>query len=366
MKKKQPKNSLIKTKQSSDVANTLYERIASVIRGARASIMRSVDTTMVKAYWHIGQYIVEEEQGGAKRAAYGKELLRDVSAKLGKEFGRGFGVTTLEDIRKFYLAYAVTEGDRKSHAVRGELEAPKFHPNLSWTHYRALMRVDRPTARKFYEMEAIKNRWSSRELERQINSLLFDRLAKSKDKAGLMKLVHQGQEISKPEDAIKDPFILEFLDIPEAHQLVETKLEEALISKLQHFLLELGRGFAFVARQKRLTLDGKHYYADLVFYHTVLKCNIIIDLKTRELTHADLGQMLLYVNYYDRECLTEGDNPTLGLVLCTEKSDSMASYLLGDKAKQIFASKYQFHLPTEKELEAELKRELKLLQKTEK
>lgn len=360
MKKKQPPKSLVKIKQSSDVADTLYERIASVIRGARASIVRSVDTTMVKAYWHIGQHIIEEEQGGAKRAAYGKELLRDVSSKLRKEFGRGFGVTTLEDIRKFYLAYS-TLSNEKSHALRGELETPKFHPNLSWTHYRALMRVTRIEARKFYEIEAIKNRWSSRELERQINSLLFDRLAKSKDKAGLMKLVHQGQEISKPEDAIKDPFVLEFLDIPEAHQLVETKLEEALISKLQHFLLELGRGFAFVARQKRLTLDGKHYYADLVFYHTVLKCNIIIDLKTRELTHADLGQMLLYVNYYDRECLTEGDNPTLGLVLCTEKSDSMASYLLGEKAKQIFASKYQFHLPSEKELEAELKRELKLL-----
>ncbi|HEY2566627.1 MAG TPA: PDDEXK nuclease domain-containing protein [Candidatus Aquirickettsiella sp.] len=195
--------------------------------------------------------------------------------------------------------------------------------------------------------------------------MLFDRLAKSKDKAALLKLVHQGQEISKPEDAIKDPLVLEFLDVPEAYQLSESNLEEALICNLQHFLLELGRGFAFVARQKRLTLDGKHYYADLVFYHTVLKCHIIIDLKTHELTHADLGQMLLYVNYYDRECLTEGDNPTIGLVLCTEKSDSMANYLLGDKAKQIFASKYQFHLPSEKELEAELKRELSLLKHQE-
>ena len=243
----------------------------------------------------------------------------------------------------------------------GKLDALKFNPNLSWSHYRILMPVFRPEARRFYEIEAIKNRWAVRELNRQINSLLFDRLAKSKDKAGLMKLVHQGQEISNPEDAMKDPVILEFLNIPEAHQLTETKLEQALISNLQHFLLELGRVFAFVARQKRLTLDGKHYYADLVFYHTVLKCNIIIDLKTHELTHADLGQMLLYVNYYDRECLTEGDNPTLGLVLCTKKSDSMASYLLGEKSKQIFASKYQFHLPSEKELEAEIMRELKLL-----
>lgn len=360
MKKKQPKNSLVKVEQSNDAANALYERIALVIRKARATIMRSVDTTMVQSYWQIGRYLVEEEQGGVKRAGYGKELLKTVSSRLGQEFGNGFAVNTLEDIRKFYLVYS-PEDNQKSRTVCGKLDVPKFNPNLSWSHYRVLMRVSRLEARQFYEIEAIKNRWAVRELNRQINSLLFDRLAKSKDKVGLLKLVRQGQEISNPEDAIKDPVILEFLNIPEAHQLTETKLEQALISNLQHFLLELGRGFAFVARQKRLTLDGKHYYADLVFYHTVLKCNIIIDLKTRELTHADLGQMLLYVNYYDRECLTEGDNPTIGLILCTEKSDNMASYLLGDKAKQIFASKYKFHLPSEKELEAELKRELRLL-----
>lgn len=361
MKKRQLQNSSVKSPRSSNVKNSLYERIASIIRETRSTIVQTVDTAIIKAYWQIGRYIVEDEQCGSERAGYGKELLKDISVKLSKEFGRGFGITTLEDIRKFYLTYVTKENTEKPHAVRGVLRTPLFHPNFSWTHYRALMRVNSSDARKFYEIETIKNRWSSRELERQINSLLFDRLAKSKDKIGLMKLVHQGQEIAKPEDAIKDPFILEFLDIPEAYQLVETKLEEALINKLQHFLLELGQGFAFVARQKRLTLDSKHYYADLVFYHTVLKCNIIIDLKTRELTHTDLGQMLLYVNYYDRECLSEGDNPTLGLILCTEKSDSMANYLLGDKAKKIFASKYQLHLPTEKELEKELKRELEKL-----
>jgi len=339
---------------------TLYERIALVIREARTNIVRSIDTTMVKAYWHIGQYIVQEEQGGAKRARYGQELLKTLSTRLTQEFGHGFGVNTLEDIRKFYLAYSMRV-DRKSHAVRGKLVAHQFHPNLSWTHYRALMRVTREGARAFYEIEAIKNCWTARELERQINSLLFDRLAKSKDKKGLLKLVQKGHEIVKPEDAMKDPVILEFLDIPEAHQLAESKLEEALISNLQHFLLELGRGFAFVARQKRLTLDRKYYYADLVFYHTILKCYIIIDLKTHELTHSDLGQIMLYVNYYDRECLSEGDNPTIGLVLCTEKSDNMANYLLGDKAKQIFTSKYQLHLPSEKELEVELRREIKEL-----
>lgn len=359
MKKSPIKNTPITATNFNTTVNALSERIAVLIREARATVVRSIDTTMVKAYWHIGQYLVEEEQKGVKRAEYGNELLKTVSARLNKEFGRGFGMSTLADIRQFYLCYSISTDSQKLHAVRGELAmSPIFSPTLSWTHYRTLMRISRPEARKFYEIEATKNRWSARELARQVNSLLFDRLAKSKDKEGLLRLVHQGQEIIKPADAIKDPFVLEFLNIPEAHQLIESKLEEALISNLQHFLLELGRGFAFIARQKRLTLDGKHYYTDLVFYHTVLKCHILIDLKTHELTHADLGQMLLYVNYYDRECLSEGDNPTIGLVLCTEKSDGMANYLLGDKAKQIFASKYQFHLPSEEELEAELKREL--------
>lgn len=247
MKKKQSQKSLAKIKQSKDVGNELYERIAIVIRKARVSVLRAVDATMVKAYWHIGNYIVEEEQAGAKRAGYGKALLKTISVKLNKEFGRGFGVNTLEDIRRFYLTYTTAQTG-KSHTVCGKLDTPKFSPNLSWSHYRALMRIIRPEARRFYEIEAVKNRWSVRELEQQINTLLFDRLAKSKDKMGLLKLVRQGQEIFKPEDAIKDPFILEFLNIPEAHQLTETKLEEALINNLQHFLLELGRGFAFIAR----------------------------------------------------------------------------------------------------------------------
>lgn len=190
---------------------------------------------------------------------------------------------------------------------------------------------------------------------------MFDRLAKSKDKKGLMKLAYKGQEINKPEDAIKEPIVLEFLGMPESHRLVESKLEEALIDNLQTFLLELGKGFAFVARQKRLSLDGDHFYADLVFYHVILKCYVIIDIKTRKLTHADLGQMQLYVNYFDQEIKMENDNPTIGLVLCTKKSDAMVKYTLGEKNKQIFAKKYQSHLPTEKELEEELKREIKAL-----
>ena len=191
--------------------------------------------------------------------------------------------------------------------------------------------------------------------------MLFDRLAKSKDKEGLLKLVNEGQEFNNPEDAIKEPLVLEFLGIPESHHLIESQVEEALINNLQHFLLELGKGFAFIGRQKRLTFDGDHYYADLVFYHVILKCYVIIDLKTRKLTHADLGQMQLYVNFFDKEIKQKEDNPTIGLVLCTEKSESMAKYLLGEKAKQIFASKYQLHLPTEEQLEREIKREVQII-----
>jgi predicted nuclease of restriction endonuclease-like (RecB) superfamily len=243
--------------------------------------------------------------------------------------------------------------------VHRKLQIPKFNPKLSWTHYRELIRISRKEARNFYEIEAAKNNWSTRELKRQIGSLLFDRLLKSKDKEGLLKLASHGQEIHVPEDTMKDPIVLEFLGLPESHRLVESELEKALINNLQHFLLELGKGFAFVARQKRLTLEGDYFYADLVFYHVILKCYIIVDIKINPLTHGDLGQMLLYVNYFDQEVKTETDNPTIGLVLCTKKNDAMVKYTLGEKAKQIFASKYQFHLPTEAELTEELKREIK-------
>lgn len=274
MKKKKFQDKSVVPRQPNNESDVLYERIAIVIRKARMSVMRTVDVTMVKTYWYIGSYIVEEEQDGEKRARYGKELLKTISVKLNQEFGRGFGIDTLENSRKFYLTYSASSDEKSDTMCRKLDDMPKFNPNLSWSHYRALMRVSRPEARQFYEIEAAKNRWTVRQLERQINSLLFDRLAKSKDKAGLLKLANQGQEISKPLDAIKDPFVLEFLNIPEVHQLTETKLEEALINNLQHFLLELGRGFAFIARQKRLTLDGKHYSTDLVFYQPYL--NVIL------------------------------------------------------------------------------------------
>src|SRR3990167_1125217 len=249
--------------------DSLCQRVSEHIEQARQQVQHTIDTEMVKAYWLIGQEIVQEEQYGKERSEYGKAVLKNLSLRLQKQYKRGFSVDTLEQARKFYLTYQkVTNSD----AVRRKSElTPSLSPNLSWTHYRALIRVKRPEARQFYEIEAEKNHWSGRELERQIGSLLFDRLAKSKDKEGLMKLVYKGQEISNPEDAIKDPMVLEFLGLPESNRLTESKLEISLINNLQNFLLELGKGFAFVARQKRLTFDSNHFYADLVFYHVILK-----------------------------------------------------------------------------------------------
>jgi len=326
-------------------------------------------------------------------------LLSALARRLRADFGSGYSVDNLEWFRAFYLGYPQLLSREKSDALRrislplqisdavrrksntarsisppgiealkghtpsGESWSPGLlHPNLSWTHYRTLVRVDRPQARAFYEIEAIKNNWSARELERQIASLLFDRLARSKDKAGLLKLARKGQEIATAADAFKDPVVMEFLGLPASPRLVETDLEEALITNLQSFLLELGKGFAFISRQERITLDGDHFYVDLVFYHTVLKCYVLLDLKVGKLTHADLGQLQLYVNYYDREKRTPGDQPTLGLILCTDKNDAMVRYTLGpDQEKRIFASRYQLHLPTAAEFGLQLRRGLKQL-----
>lgn len=233
-----------------------------------------------------------------------------------------------------------------------------LHSGLSWTHYRTLLKVERREVRDFYEIEASRSGWSARQLERQINSFLFERLAKSRDKKGVMALANEGQELVRPQDVIKDPYVLEFLDLPESHRLVESRIEEALINQLQAFLLELGSGFAFVGRQRRLTLDGDHFYPDLVFYHVKLKCYVVIDLKVGKLTHGDLGQMLLYVNYYDREVATKDDNPTIGLILCSEKNEAVVRYVPADKNEQVFASRYQFALPSEADLRAEIRREL--------
>ena len=392
----------------------LYERIRRILESARTNVSRTVNSTQAVANWLIGREIVEEEQKGEKRAVYGEQLIAELSGKLTRDYGTGYSIQNLKYIRQFYLTYPKLVGNteighalrgqsagrkvetrEKFHALRGKIDvvdipgasprklavltaAPlleighalrsqswqpgRLHPNLSWTHYRTLLRVDKAEARAFYEIEAIQNNWSARELERQINSLLYERLALSKDKKGLMRLAKKGQEVQRPVDVFKDPVVMEFLGLPAAPKLVESELEQALINNLQAFLLELGKGFAFVSRQERITLDGDHFYIDLVFYHTILKCFVLIDLKFGKLAHQDLGQTQLYVNYYDRERRTEGDNPTLGLILCTDKNDAVVRYTLGpDQEKKIFASRYKLYLPTEKELRAELRRELRHL-----
>jgi predicted nuclease of restriction endonuclease-like (RecB) superfamily len=353
----------------------LLDRIRHIWESARTQAARSVNTAHVCANWLIGQQIVEAEQGGTKRAGYGKALLKTLSEQLSGEYGDGFSVSALQYMRSFFLGYP--ELVAKQHALRVEFDTPQnqhavrgesggdgvwrpgfLHSGLSWTHYRTLLKVDRREVRDFYEIEASRSGWSARQLERQINSFLFERLAKSRDKKGVLALANEGQAMVRPQDVIKDPYVLEFLDLPESHRLVESRIEEALINQLQAFLLELGSGFAFVGRQRRLTLDGDHFYPDLVFYHVKLKCYVVIDLKVGKLTHGDLGQMLLYVNYYDREVATKDDNPTIGLILCSEKNEAVVRYVLADKNEQVFASRYQFALPSEADLRAEIRREL--------
>lgn len=345
--------------------DSLFHRAGKHIDQAREHIRHTIDIDMVKAYWLIGQEIVEEEQFGNERSGYGKAVLKGLSARLQNKYSKGFSVDTLEKARKFYLKFQIDSPLSKSATVSRKLEHVPLVPNLSWSHYIELLKITRLEAMQFYALEASKNNWNVRELRRQVSSFLFDRLANSKDKNAAVKMSSNGHEINAPEDAIKEPLVLEFLGAPQPHILSETNLETALINNLQDFLLELGKGFAFMGRQKRITFDNDHYYADIVFYHAILKCYVIVDLKTHKLTHADLGQMQLYVNYYDKEIKMANDNPTIGLILCTQKSDSMVQYLLGDKAKQIFASTYQFHLPSEKELEAELKREVEQLESSE-
>ncbi|MGJ7525914.1 PDDEXK nuclease domain-containing protein [Variovorax sp. GB1P17] len=361
----------------------LFGRVREILEAARAGVARTVNTTQVAANWLIGREIVEEEQRGQRRAGYGAKLLAELSARLNTEFGRGYSVDNLEAFRQFYVDYPQLISEtvpRKFPAAQALPPQPisatpsrkstteadwlpgVLHPSLSWSHYRQLLRVTRPEARAFYEIEAIRNAWSVRELQRQTASLLYDRLAKSKDKKGLMRLATHGQEVAQPLDALKDPVVIEFLGLPESPRLVESALEQALIDNLQTFLLELGKGFAFVSRQERITIDGDHFYIDLVFYHAVLKCYVLIDLKVGKLTHADLGQIQFYVNYYDRERRTEGDNPTLGVILCPDKNDAVVKYTLGEQQERnIFASRYQLHLPTEQELERELRREIRQL-----
>lgn len=367
----------------------IADRIRGIWQGAQTQAVRSVNTVHVIANWLIGREIVEEQQEGRERARYGDRLLPLLSKELTQDLGEGFSESSLKYMRLFFTAYAdllpirhpvggqladiplLASKSASSESIRHPLgdelgkssnwKPGRLHANLSWRHYRTLLRVDRP-ARDFYEIEAIKCHWNGRELERQINSLLYERLAKSRDKKGVMALANEGHVVNSPLDLLREPFVLEFLNLPEAHQLTETEMEARLISQLQAFLLELGDGFAFVGRQRRLTLEGDHFYPDLVFYHIRLRCYVIIDLKLNKIDHGDLGQMLLYVNYYDKEMRGEGDQPTVGLILGTSHNETVAKYVLDEKSRRIFATRYQPHLPTVEVLEAELRRERDLIE----
>ncbi len=327
--------------------NEICKSIKTIIEQARNKAYRAINLAMVNAYWHIGRIIVEEEQKGKSRAGYGEALLSRLSKELIKEYGRGFDESNLRNMRLFYRCFSIRDALRHK---------------LSWTHYRVLLRVENDNARNFYLNECINSNWSTRELERQINSLLYERLALNKNKTKIKLLSDKGQIIKKSSDIIKDPYVLEFLDIKENKEYFEKDIEKALINKLRQFLLELGRGFSFVERQKRITVDGDHYYVDLVFYNYILKCFVLIDLKVGKLTHQDIGQMDFYVRYFEEEVKQKADNPTIGIVLCSEKNEAMVKYTMLKDSKQIFASKYKLYLPNEKELKEELIRERKLLE----
>ena len=323
-----------------------YEQIKKILSEARNKVYQAANFAMVEAYWNIGKSIVEQ-QGGEEKAEYGVRLIAELSKQMTTDFGKGFTVANLKNMRQFYLTFP------KSYALRSE---------LSWTHYRLLMRVENKNARQFYIEEAIKSNWCTRQLERQINSFFYERLLSSQNKEKVSEEIQKLESAKVPEDIIRDPYVLEFLGLNPKDDFYESDLEEALITHLQKFLLELGRGFSFVARQKRITFDGRHFRIDLVFYNYILKCFVLIDLKIGDLTHQDLGQMQMYVHYYERELMNEGDNPPIGIVLCADKSESVVKYTLPENETQIFASKYKLYLPSEEELLQELQREYRALE----
>ena len=316
--------------------NNIYQEIKELQKKKKNRVYQTINTTMTQTYFQIGKRIVEEEQGGESRAEYGKSLLKLLSVQLINEFGKGFSVDNLENMRRFYLAF------QKSETVSRKFE-------LSWSHYIFLTRIENIDERNFYEIESIENSWSLRELKRQFDSGLFERLKLSSDKQKVKELSLNGQVIQTAQDLIKDPYILEFVGLPELSSYSENELEQKLIDKLEHFLLELGKGFTFVARQKRITIDEKHFKVDLVFYNRLLKSFVVIDLKIGELKHQDIGQMMMYVNYFDRFEKTDDENSTIGIILCKDKSKALVELTLPKDNNQIYASKYLTILPNKEE-----------------
>jgi predicted nuclease of restriction endonuclease-like (RecB) superfamily len=373
-----------------------YKAIAEIIQTARSKVYRAVNFTMVEAYWNIGRMIVEEEQKGKDRAGYGEALLNNLSIRLAKEFDNSFTARNLRNFRQFYLWFPIwhalrakSSEDQNSekiaedqipivNALRSQspeikktgpetdiLETIRYalRSELTWTHYRLLLRVENPKARGWYMNEAADQNWSTRALERQINSLFYERLRMSRDKAPVKAEAIENVKAlpAKPEDFIKDPYILEFLNLPDKASFRESDLEQAIIGKLQDFILELGRGFAFVARQKRISTETMDFYIDLVFYNYILKCFVLIDLKTGPLTPQDIGQMDLYVRLFEDTIKAKDDNPTIGIILCTEKDSTIVKYSVLKGSKRLFASKYKLYLPTEQELIEEIQREKHLI-----
>ncbi|MBE0458244.1 PDDEXK nuclease domain-containing protein [Pseudoalteromonas sp. KG3] len=322
--------------------------IRRIVEQARGQVKQTVNTAMLQAYWQIGRLIVEDEQGGKTRAAYGKATLKRLSQQLSTDYGRGFDITNLRNMRRFYLAF------EKRDAVRLE---------LSWTHYRVLLRVDSSTARNWYRDEAILQNWSARALERQIGTLYYERLLSSKNKQPVEQEAQQNTQVlaESAKDYLRDPYILDFLNLQDK-SYQENDLEQGIINNLQQFLLELGKGFAFVERQKRIRFDDEDFYIDLVFYNFKLKCFLLLDLKIGKLKHQDIGQMDTYIRLYDDRYTSSDDNPTIGLVLCSEKSEAVVKYSVLSDQKQLFAAKYLAHLPSEEELRIELQKERERVQ----
>ena len=362
-------------------AVALTERVIALVEAARAKTVAAVNLAMVYTYYEIGRQIVEEEQGGKRRAGYGETLLIDLSKKLTARFGRGWSVDNLQRMRQFFLLYSHQKiyatplrklenassrrGDSQRMSDTDPTRAKRINTvypipefTLSWSHYLKLMRIDDPDERAFYEIESRENNWSLRELQRQFDSSLYERLALSRDKKKVMDLARRGQVVERPEDAVKDPYILEFTGLPERANYTESDLETKLIDHLQEFMLELGKGFAFVGRQQRITFDEKHFFVDLVFFNRLLKCFVLVDLKRGELKHQDIGQMQMYVNYYDRVVKLSDENPTIGILLCHDKNDTLVEFSLPLEGNRIFASKYKTVLPSKTQLKRLISKDL--------
>lgn len=357
----------------------LADRIIALVEEARGKVAKAANVALVYTYYEVGRMIVEDEQGGKRRAAYGKAQLADLSRKLTERFGKGWSVPNLKLMRQLFVVYSnsinsvypIANAERSKASVLESKTRPMENQNavldfrnrsypfrLSWSHYLVLMRIENPDERRFYEIEAAENGWDLTELKRQFKASLYERLAFSRDKKGVLELSRRGQVLSKPEDVIKDPYVLEFLGLEERERYSETELESRIIEHVEQFILEMGKGFIRVGRQVRFTFQEKHFRVDLVFYNRILRCFVLVDLKTGELTHGDVGQMMMYVNYYDRKVKLADENPSIGILLCADKDDAIVEMTLPEKSRQIFASKYLTVLPDKEALRSLVRKQL--------